>query len=208
MTSANSAPSAPISALLLDADGVVQFTEDVRGRLAEVLGSPETVSELWALEKQALDGAHDFTPMLTEFLASKGRPDAAPEVLEVWHNIEPYPGALDLLAELRAAGLPLYLGTNQQNVRGAYMVANLDYDQHFDKQFYSFELGVAKPNPAFFTAVVQQLGVDPASVLFIDDMHDNVAGALAAGLQAEWHDRESEMAGLRAILVRHGLLPR
>ena len=54
----------------------------------------------------------------------------------------------------------------------------------FDRLFLSFEIGMRKPEPAAFAAVTQAIGVEPESILFFDDLAENVAGARAAGLRA------------------------
>ncbi|MEX2550532.1 MAG: HAD family hydrolase, partial [Nitriliruptoraceae bacterium] len=52
----------------------------------------------------------------------------------------------------------------------------------------SEELGVEKPDPAFFTALLTLAGVDdPADVLYVGDRTDNdVAPAAAAGMRTCW----------------------
>jgi len=60
----------------------------------------------------------------------------------------------------------------------------LQYDRHFDEQFYSCELGVAKPDGAYFTAILDRLALSPDRVLFIDDNAKNVEAARAVGLTA------------------------
>lgn len=50
--------------------------------------------------------------------------------------------------------------------------------------FFSFELGLHKPDPAIYTAVCQALRVTPEQCLFLDDNADNVAGAQSIGMPA------------------------
>jgi putative hydrolase of the HAD superfamily len=80
------------------------------------------------------------------------------------------------------------------------MRANLPYDQHFDHQFHSFELGVAKPDPAFFRHIVDTLGVDARATVFVDDVLANVRGAQAAGLNAVHFGRTDTYGSLRCQL--------
>ena len=54
----------------------------------------------------------------------------------------------------------------------------------FDRRFYSCRLGLAKPDPAVYEAVLDDLGATPQSVLFIDDRAENTRAATALGLQA------------------------
>lgn len=64
------------------------------------------------------------------------------------------------------------------------MQAHLPYGDYFDRQFYSFELGVAKPDAAYFAKVLDALQLAPAEVVFVDDLGRNVRGARACGLNA------------------------
>ena len=50
--------------------------------------------------------------------------------------------------------------------------------------FLSFELGMAKPDPAIYAHVTQSLALTPGQCLFIDDSAEYVEGARLAGLNA------------------------
>jgi putative hydrolase of the HAD superfamily len=97
------------------------------------------------------------------------------------------------------------LATNQQNLRGAYMRNSLGFETIFDEQFYSFELGFAKPEAEYFRAIMDRVGVAPDRVLFIDDHDDNVAGAREIGIHGEHFPSDGGVAALSAILAWYGL---
>jgi glucose-1-phosphatase len=60
-----------------------------------------------------------------------------------------------------------------------------EFTRCFEHVFYSYDLGLRKPDPAIYRAVDQKLGVkDPSTVFFVDDNADNVAAAIAHGWQA------------------------
>jgi putative hydrolase of the HAD superfamily len=65
----------------------------------------------------------------------------------------------------------------------------------FDRRFYSCRLGLAKPDPAIFEAVLDDLGATPQSVLFIDDRAENVLAATTLGLQAMRFTSAGELPG-------------
>lgn len=48
----------------------------------------------------------------------------------------------------------------------------------------SGELGIAKPDPAIWRALLDGLGAPPGEVLFLDDRAENVAAARQAGIRA------------------------
>jgi putative hydrolase of the HAD superfamily len=55
----------------------------------------------------------------------------------------------------------------------------------FDRQFLSYELGLAKPDREIFERVVDDLDVSAEEILFLDDNQINVDGARSVGMRAE-----------------------
>jgi putative hydrolase of the HAD superfamily len=53
---------------------------------------------------------------------------------------------------------------------------------HFDLVVESSRVGVRKPDPRFYTSACEQLGVDPADAVFLDDLGINLKGARALGM--------------------------
>ena len=109
------------------------------------------------------------------------------------------------MSSLRGAGVRCYLATNQDERRGRLMHEQLGYGDLLDGAFYSYELGLAKPDPAYFAAVADRLGVAPDRLLLIDDNAANVAGARSAGLDAEVWSHRKDLGVLRDRLSRRGL---
>lgn len=50
--------------------------------------------------------------------------------------------------------------------------------------FLSADLGLAKPNPVYFTTVLERLKIKPQQAVFIDDNSDNIASALKLGINS------------------------
>ena len=103
------------------------------------------------------------------------------------------------------AGIRCALATNQHPERATYVRENLGYDEVFDGLFYSCELGVAKPDPAYFTEAVRRLGTEPGRTLLIDDNIDNVAAAKEAGLVADLFASDGGRGELDRILGEYVL---
>jgi putative hydrolase of the HAD superfamily len=94
--------------------------------------------------------------------------------------------AAPLLAELafiRAAGTKVYLATNQEHLRAAYLMDQLGLAAHVDGIFYSAALGAKKPDAEFFTKVEASVEASPDELLLIDDSLQNIQAAFDAG----WH---------------------
>ena len=189
----------------MDADGVVQYPRPGWLKDMALLGGPGFVPEVFRRELATLTGKVDLREVLTEVLERRGRSCSADEVLAIWFRIELDDLMLGMVDRVRAAGVLTALATNQQSYRGTYMRANLPYDQHFDHQFHSFELGVAKPDPAFFTHILDSLGVAAGETVFVDDVLANVRGARAVGINAVHFSRSDTYGSLRCELRALGV---
>ena len=107
---------------------------------------------------------------------------------------------LELASQLRQRGVPCHLASTQERHRAAYLEQDLGFADRFERRFFSYQLGVRKPDPEFYRRVTEELGVLPSSLLFLDDQAANVAAARDAGWYAEVYARGDELA---ALLEKH-----
>jgi len=82
------------------------------------------------------------------------------------------------------------------------MQRTFDWLPRFDVLVWSYQLRMAKPDPAIYHYVINKLGTQPAETLFLDDRPVNVEAALALGIQAILF---STVDQLRLDLVAAGL---
>jgi putative hydrolase of the HAD superfamily len=185
-----------VLAVLFDADGVLQVPRP--GWLSDFvrLGGPNFVVDAFAAERECLAGGGDLRPLLQTVLDQGGTGTTVDEILTIWHDIVIDDEAIALVDRVRRAGLVTALATNQQSYRGTHMREVLDFDRHFDRTFYSYEVGYAKPSVDYFSHIVEALAVPAAQVAFVDDAPANVVGARAAGLRAALHRTSTGAAGL------------
>lgn len=183
-----------ISTVLFDADGVIQFSGELYAWLDREYGWPaQRVDDFyWQLfhERRDYDGSlAGLVPAVATALADWECAAPAGDFVRRWFTLGavPDPEALALVAALRRRGVTCALASNQDFVRARFMDEELGYERLFDDRFYSARLGHAKPDPAYFHAVLAALGADPAQVLFIDDRLENVDAARHCGLHAEVH---------------------
>ena len=206
----SSAPTAPIRAVLFDADGVVQIPRPSwLASLAALCGIPdrtdEFLADVFAAEKPCLAGRGDFEPALAAVLRKWRSSVALEDALQIWTEIEPSADTLGVVRALRSAGIAVALTTNQQAHRANYMANGLGYAEHFDHLLYSCELGHAKPSAAFFSSALVRIATEPERTLFIDDDEANVAAARDGGLHAEVYHLSEGVGRLHEVLKRHGL---
>jgi putative hydrolase of the HAD superfamily len=180
-----------VEAVLFDADGVVQRpTADRQAQWRALLGSADDAvgkfkSDIFAAERPCHDGRGDFLPALRQVLVKWNCVGSVDAALRAWTAIEVDRPIRDLIAEVRASGVPCHLASNQEPYRARHMSDVLDYRSVFDRLFYSCELGCSKPDPDYFRVVLGALEVPPQNVLFIDDMEANVEAARGVGIRAE-----------------------
>lgn len=112
---------------------------------------------------------------------------------------------VDWAARLQAAGTRTGILSNLGDEMTAGVLARQPWLAGFDYALWSHTVHMAKPETAIYALAAQGLERRAASILFIDDREDNVAGALAAGMQAipyetqQAFERELERRDLGAL---------
>jgi 2-haloacid dehalogenase len=132
------------------------------------------------------------------------------ELIEAFHRRWPemlageIPGTVDVLADLRAAGVRLVALSNWSAETFPVARERFDFLAWFEGIVISGEVGVIKPDRRIFEHLAEQFGIEPAEALFIDDSSANVDAATALGFRAI---QFTDATALRRELVRLGLLP-
>jgi putative hydrolase of the HAD superfamily len=87
------------------------------------------------------------------------------------------------------------------------MAETLRYRDLFHGEYYSYRLGVAKPDAVYFRAILADLQMPPEDLLFIDDNKHNVSAAREVGLRAALFGPgpAAGVQALRSILSEHGI---
>jgi putative hydrolase of the HAD superfamily len=177
-----------IDAILFDADGVIQRPPpDLAAQLATAFAvdprsADEFILDLFRAEAEALTGHHDIQACVEPVLARWSVKVGFESFSGIWHQIEVDHSALELVADLRATGIYCALASNQQSRRATAMSVELGYEQIFDAEFYSCDLGAMKPDPGYFYEVIERSGCKASRTLFIDDRAANVEAAKGVGL--------------------------
>jgi putative hydrolase of the HAD superfamily len=176
--------------------------------LAAVAGCrpAEFAGAYWA-DRLAYDLAElDQLTYWQKVAARAGRPFSAAQIAELarldiasWQHLRPQ--MLVLIDGLAAAGYRLALLSNAP-VEVAEAIRTLPFATRFSQLAFSCFLGLAKPDPLAYQAVLTMLETSPDEVIFIDDRPENVAGARAAGMRAIHF---TEPGQVRADLARLGV---
>jgi putative hydrolase of the HAD superfamily len=159
--------------------------------MASIVGSdPAAFLGRWRnLSPESVLGRIDTKQRIRLTLAGLGM--AAPqEIVEQMARIEQreqqaavlFDGAVDVLAQLRGTGYKLGLVSNLSHA-ARYVPDRLGIRDLFDVIVLSFEVGLAKPDPAIYTLAVERLGISPRVAAFVGDGNDaELDGARCAGL--------------------------
>ena len=144
--------------------------------------SPAEFAQLFVTEWQLSASPDDFLHLFSDW--SRGL----------------YPGADRLLQRLQRTHRLACL-SNSNRVHGPSQRRWLDgFVDHF---FFSYEMGLAKPDPAIFARTIRRLAVAPIRIAYFDDTTVNVKAATDAGMSAHLVMGVSELS---TTLKRLGVL--
>ncbi len=213
-----------MKALLLDVGGVViRHAFELRGRAEAVFGLPAGSVDRggpfgpaddpdWELvEAGKLVESEYWAAWTAEIGGLAGRPSLT--IQQLWQILYGgeeaefiRPETMALGEQVTAAGAPVAMLSNDLTAfHGADWVAGVTAFQRLGPLLDAATLGARKPDPAAYAAATARLGVPPASVVFTDDLEDNIRGAGAAGLTAVFFDitdPAGSIARVRAALNR------
>lgn len=124
------------------------------------------------------------------------------ELIRLWTEIfTPNPAMDSFIAQQAAAGMPMFLLSNTNDLHVEHFTARYPVFGHFRGAVYSHEERLFKPDPAIFRVAIERFGLDPAATLYLDDLAPNIEAARALGFQTllyDWRRHEDSMKGLLA----------
>lgn len=83
----------------------------------------------------------------------------------------------------------LFLLTNTDTIHISFFEETVgmsfytDFYRCFEKVFYSYEMGMRKPQPEIYKTILNQYELNPKNVLFVDDKKENTDAASKLGIQ-------------------------
>lgn len=186
-----------MSVLMVDVDGVLVHGRPQDGLpfgtfLERDLGvsldrlKREFFEKCWA---EIVTGKVPMRPMLENVLSEIAPTVSVDSLIQYWfeHDSRLDPILLSDLQEQKRRGVRIYLATNQEHERAAYLMETLELKSVASGIFYSAALGCRKPSEDFYRKATEQSGVHAQEIMFIDDMAENIEAARAFGWQAaQW----------------------
>ena len=202
--------AAPPKAIFLDmGDVIIQLnwaqaqkemglSSDLKSKLTDVKG------DFREYENGLMSGEDFFRGFKKKFGLSKSVPELIGALERL--NEKPVEGVEAVLDRV-PADIPLYLTSNLSKDVYDYLfepTPRYSVLKKFKKVFGSFQIHESKPRAGYFEAVLKDLNLKPAEVLFIDDREDNVQGARDVGLHAEQCIHSA--VELEKIFIKYGIL--
>jgi len=154
-----------------------------------------------------LDAGRSWTEAVDELVAAHPEHRSLIEAYHVrWPEMlgDAIEGTVDVLREVRATGLPIYALSNWSAETYPVTRGRYPFLEWFDGVLISGDVGVAKPDPRIFGALIERFGVVPERSVFIDDVAANVQVAEALGFRTI---RFRGADDLRRSLATLGVLP-
>lgn len=177
------------AAVVLDCDGLLVDTEPsweaAEGELFTRRGLPYTDAERALFLGVSV---RDSARIMAERFGDPGLADSLyDELLETVEGLldaqaKALPGAVDLVATLRAKRVPVAVASNSPRPVVEFSLARAGLDRSFDAVVTADDVARPKPAPDPYLRACGLLGADPAASVAFEDSATGLAAAGAAGL--------------------------
>jgi 2-haloacid dehalogenase len=152
------------------------------------------------------DAGRPFAEAVAEL--AERHPEERPLIEAYWHRwaemiAGPIDSSVEVLAELRQAGLELHALTNWSAETFGVARERFAFLTWFRSIVVSGEIGLIKPDPRIFELLLERTGRMAKDCIYIDDSEVNVAAARRLGFDAIRFQSGGE---LRAELAARGLV--
>ncbi len=198
-----------ISGVLFDIGGVLVVLDGMPS-LARHLGAnqlPEELHRKWMGSPSVIEhetgqiAAVDFAARVVKELGLSISAEVFLEEFSLWPT-SIAPGALQLLDDIPSTYEVAAL-SNTSAIHWDRITA-MGIGNRFEKKYLSHETGHLKPSREAFCVALQDMGLSPQNVLFLDDSAANVAAAKELGLKADVVRNPEEA---RLVLENYGIVP-
>lgn len=115
---------------------------------------------------------------------------------------EVFPGVIDLIQEMRAAGLRIGLASSSKNAPAVLRI--LGIENLFDVVVDGTMIVHSKPDPEIFFLAAERIGVAPENCLVFEDAEAGVEAALRAGMMCVGIGSEEQLGKADLVIARTG----
>ena len=171
---------------------ILNFDHSIAFRNAAIVAgvTPEKIDQVLfdqGLQERYETGLVDCTQFHQEFCSLTESQCSQEALLTVISDIfEVNRSVIPVLTQLKARGFPLGILSNTCDAHWQFVSKrHAVLRQFFDPVVLSYEERSMKPDGKIYEMAIQKSGVKPSQIFFTDDRPENVAGAVAAGIDAE-----------------------
>lgn len=177
-----------LKALLFDLDGTLSETDSIHFLTWADAMKPHGVTLDREVYGERISG-HPNPGIAAEFLPSLSEEERQ-TVIDAKErdfngratSLEPLPGLLNFVAGARDRGLRLALVTNAPRENATAILRAIGFEEAFEAEILSEEVGAGKPDPAPYEVALERLGVAAAETVAFEDSASGIASALGAGI--------------------------
>jgi len=179
----------------IDGDAFAKAMRDMLGLEGAVEARTNPVH---ALERGEMEIPHFEVELAKHLVSTTGEPVRAEGLLgRMFSGFERAEDMIGVVRRVRDAGFKTGLLSNSWGMD----YPREDWAELFDVTVISGEVGMRKPDPDIYQLCAEQLGLPPASCVFVDDLAPNVRGAAAVGMVGVLHRTYDEtVTELEALL--------
>jgi len=209
-----------IQAVVFDAYGTLYDTQSVADVTEEAFpGYGEIITQVWRIKqleyswlRSLMRRYQDFATITRESLAYTLRvlglqveDDTFARIIDRYLHLDLYPEAPTALAALKDRKLAI-LSNGSPDMLNA-LVSNSGLDRVLAATISVDAKKIFKPSPEAYLLIEEELGVAPASVLFVSSNPWDACGARAFGLNVAWIERVTPEAMALACVKSDLLAP-
>ncbi len=98
---------------------------------------------------------------------------------------KPIDGTVRIMEQLKSNGHRLIAASNfaEDTFEKGHKAGRMDFIDLFDELHVSGFIGIIKPDPRFFTTLLDKFDVDPNEAIFTDDLQENIDVAKSCGIE-------------------------
>jgi putative hydrolase of the HAD superfamily len=112
---------------------------------------------------------------------------------EIWCNVFSMKKDMVALGEQLSEHYQTWLASNTSRAHYRWIMESFPRVSFYREAALSFELGVMKPAVEYYDKALRLFGIEASRSVFIDDLSENVAGAVSAGINGVVFRGRSEL---------------
>ena len=196
--------SGRVSTLTFDSYSTLVDVDAVERALADRVGDPEPVSQLWrarsleyTMVANHIDTYQSFYEMnrdALQYALEASDADLSPgerdEILAVYHELDVFDDVRDGIERLRDAGYDCYVLSNGNPKMLDSLVDHADIEDLLTDTISADEVELFKPHADLYRHAAERTDTPPEEVAHVTAVWFDVMGAQHAGMQGVWVDRK------------------